>query len=198
MQSGNACGWDDQVVRTISSREVYRNAWLSVREDEVVRADGSAGVYGVVDKPDFALVIPQDLDGFWLVEQFRYPVGRRAWEFPQGSWGAGASGSNIALARSELTEETGLRAGQLRHLGHLYEAYGFCSQGFDVYLATDLQIGAVAREETEQDMVHRAVSEKEFRRMIQTSEVVDGATLAAYSLLLMARESNETNPSPGQ
>jgi len=198
MQSGNACGWDDQVVRTISSREVYRNAWLSVREDEVVRADGSAGVYGVVDKPDFALVIPQDLDGFWLVEQFRYPVGRRAWEFPQGSWGAGASGSNIDLARSELAEETGLRAGQLRHLGHLYEAYGFCSQGFDVYLATDLQIGAVAREETEQDMVHRAVSEKEFRRMIQTSEVVDGATLAAYSLLLMARESNETNPSPGQ
>jgi 8-oxo-dGTP pyrophosphatase MutT (NUDIX family) len=122
MQSGNACGWDDQLVRTISSREVYRNAWLSVREDEVVRADGSAGVYGVVDKPDFALVIPQDLDGFWLVEQFRYPVGRRAWEFPQGSWGAGASGSNIDLARSELTEETGLRAGQLRHLGHLYEA----------------------------------------------------------------------------
>jgi hypothetical protein len=69
-QRGNACGWDDRVVRTISSREVYRNAWLSVRDDEVVRADGSTGVYGVVDKPDFALVIPQDLDGFWLVEQF--------------------------------------------------------------------------------------------------------------------------------
>jgi len=198
MQRGNACGWDDRVVRTISSREVYRNAWLSVRDDEVVRADGSTGVYGVVDKPDFALVIPQDLDGFWLVEQFRYPVGRRAWEFPQGSWGAGVSGSTIDLARSELAEETGLRAGQLRHLGHLYEAYGFCSQGFDVYLATDLRTGAVAREETEQDMVHRDVSEKEFRRMIQTGEVVDGATVAAYSLLLMDRESNETNPSPRQ
>ena len=164
----------------------------------MVRADGSAGIYGVVDKPDFALVIPQDVDGFWLVEQFRYPVGRRAWEFPQGSWGAGASGSTSDLARSELAEETGLRAGQLRHLGHLYEAYGFCSQSFDIYLATDLQIGAGAHEETEQDMVHRAVSEKQFRRMIQTGEVVDGATLAAQSLLLMDRESNETNPSPRQ
>ena len=184
------------MVRTISSREVYGNAWMSVREDEVVRADGSTGIYGVVDKPDFALIIPQDHEGFWLVEQFRYPVGRRAWEFPQGSWGAGASGSIIDLARSELAEETGLRAGQLRHLGHLYEAYGFCSQGFDVYLATDLQTGAVAREETEQDMDHRAVSEKEFRRMIQAGEVVDGATLAAYSLLLMARESDEANSSP--
>lgn len=146
------------------------------------------GIYGVVDKPDFALVIPQDLDGFWLVEQFRYPVGRRAWEFPQGSWGAGAGGSASDLARSELAQETGLRAGRLRHLGHLYEAYGFCSQGFDVYLATDLLTGAVAREETEQDMVHRSVSEEEFRRMIRVGEVVDGASLAAYSLLLMGRQ----------
>ena len=177
-------------MRRISSREVYRNAWLSVREDEVVRADGSTGIYGVVDKPDFALIIPQDPAGFWLVEQFRYPIGRRAWEFPQGSWGAGASGSTSDLARCELAEETGLRAGQLRHLGHLYQAYGFCSQGVDIYLATDLQTGAVAREETEQDMVHRAVSEKEFRAMIQTGEVVDGATLAAHTLLLMARESD--------
>jgi 8-oxo-dGTP pyrophosphatase MutT (NUDIX family) len=176
---------------------VYCNAWLSVREDEVARADGSTGIYGVVDKPDFSLVIPQELGGFWLVEQFRYPVGRRAWEFPQGSWGAGASGSADDLARSELAEETGLRAGRLRHLGHLYEAYGFCSQGFDVYLATDLQPGAVAREETEQDMVHRSVSEKEFRRMIQVGEIVDGASLAAYSLLLMERQADEANPSPG-
>ena len=183
-------------MRAISSREVYRNAWMSVREDEVVRADGRTGIYGVVDKPDFALVIPQDLDGFWLVEQFRYPIGRRAWEFPQGAWGAGASGSTIDLARSELAEETGLRAGQLRHLGHLYKACGFCSQGFDVYLATDLQIGAVAREETEQDMVHRAVSEKEFRRMIQSGEVVDGGTLAAYSLLSLDRQSDEMSTFP--
>ena len=191
-------GWDDRVVRTTSSREVYRNDWMSVREDEVVRANGSTSIYGVVDKPDFALVIPQDLDGFWLVEQFRYPIGRRSWEFPQGAWGAGASGSTIDLARSELAEETGLRAGQLRHLGHLYKACGFCSQGFDIYLATDLQTGAVAREEAEQDMVHRAVSEKEFRRMIQIGEVIDGGSLAAYSLLSMDRQWADTIPSPCQ
>jgi ADP-ribose pyrophosphatase len=193
---GSSGGWDDRSVRTISSREVYRNAWMSVREDEVVRADGSTGIYGVVDKPDFALIIPQDLNGFWLVEQFRYAVGRRAWEFPQGSWGAGSSGSAIDLARSELAEETGLRAGTMRHLGHMYHAYGFCSQGFDVYLATDLLTGAVAREKTEQDMVHRAVSEREFRRMIQIGEVVDSGTLAAYSLLSMDRQSDGMNPFP--
>lgn len=174
-------------MRQLSSREVYRNAWMSVREDAVERADGSTGSYGVVDKPDFALVVPQTEDGFWLVEQFRYPVGRRAWEFPQGSWGAGSAGSATDLARTELAEETGLRAGSLRHLGHLYGAYGFCSQGVDVYLATDLRPGEVSREESEQDMQHRAVSEDEFRRMVRAGDVVDGATLAAYSLLLLSR-----------
>lgn len=160
---------------------------MSVREDQVVREDGSSGTYGVVDKPDFALVIPQDQDGFWLVEQFRYPVGRRAWEFPQGSWGTGASGSAADLARSELAEETGLRANRLQHLGHLYEAYGFCSQGFDVYLASDLARGEVAREESERDMQHRSVTEQEFRRMIRAGDIVDGASVAAYSLLLLHR-----------
>ena len=41
-------------VRTTSSREVYRNPWLRVREDTVERDDGSHGIYGVVERPDFA------------------------------------------------------------------------------------------------------------------------------------------------
>lgn len=171
-------------MRSLHSREVYRNAWMSVREDQVVREDGTTGIYGVVDKPDFALVVPQDdAGGFWLVEQFRYPVGRRAWEFPQGSWGAGGAGTSADLARAELAEETGLRAAELRHLGHLYEAYGFCSQGCDVYLATGLSSGRPAREESERDMRHRHVSEQDFQQMVRSGEVVDGASLAAYALL---------------
>jgi 8-oxo-dGTP pyrophosphatase MutT (NUDIX family) len=172
-------------VETVSSHEVYRNAWMRVREDEVRRSDGSTGVFGVVDKPDFALVIPRDERGLWLVEQYRYPVRRRAWEFPQGSWGTGASGSAPELAAAELREETGLQADELRHLGHLYEAYGFCSQGFDVYLATGLRTGPPRRESTERDMQHRHVSEREFRELITRGDIVDGPSVAAYGLLLL-------------
>ena len=67
------------IVRRVSTREVYRNPWMAVREDEIRRPDGSDGIYSVVDKPDFALVIPAEPDGFHLVEQYRYPVRRRAW-----------------------------------------------------------------------------------------------------------------------
>jgi predicted NUDIX family NTP pyrophosphohydrolase len=174
-------------VRTTGSREVYRNPWLRVREDAVERADGSAGVYSVVEKPHFALVLPAEHDGFWLVEQFRYPVGRRAWEFPQGTWTAGSEGSAEELARAELAEETGLRAGSLRHLGHLDLAPGLSTQEFDVWLATDLTQGPTAREATEADMRSAFVTETRLRAMVRDGRFTDGPSLAAYSLLLLDR-----------
>jgi 8-oxo-dGTP pyrophosphatase MutT (NUDIX family) len=174
-------------VRTTGSREVYRNPWIRVREDAVERADGSAGVYGVVEKPHFALVLPYERDGFWLVEQYRYPVGRRAWEFPQGTWTAGSGGTPAELARAELAEETGLRAGSLRHLGRLDLAPGLSTQEFDVWLATDLTPGPTAREATEADMQQAFVTEAELRAMVREGRFTDGPSLAAYSLLLLAR-----------
>ena len=104
-------------MEQLSSREVYRNPWMVVREDAVRCLDGSEGIYGVVEKPDFALVLPRGDGGFWMVEQFRYPVGRRAWEFPQGSSADAEVRDTESLARDELAEETGLRAGSLRYLG---------------------------------------------------------------------------------
>ena len=169
-------------MEQVSSRVVYRNPWMTVREDEIRQPDGSPGIYGVVEKPDFALVLPRCRDGFWLVEQFRYPVGRRAWEFPQGSWGSGATGDQAALARRELAEETGLRAGSMTHLGHLFEAYGYSTQGFDVYLATGLEEGAPDREVGEQDMIHRAFTDAEITGMIRSGQIVDAPSLAALTL----------------
>jgi 8-oxo-dGTP pyrophosphatase MutT (NUDIX family) len=159
---------------------------MSVREDEVVLPDGQPGLYGVVDKPDFALVVPREDDGsLWLVEQYRYPVERRSWELPQGSWPSGATGRPADLARAELREETGLRAAHLTHLGRLHEAPGFCSQGFDVWLATGLVAGPPEREATEQGMHVRRVSDVELRRMVRDGELVDAASLAAYALCVL-------------
>ncbi|GAA2019780.1 NUDIX hydrolase [Nakamurella flavida] len=177
---------------TTGSTVVYRNPWMSVREDTFRRPDGSAGVYGVVDKQDFSIVIAEaDIAGsgpaFHLVEQYRYPLSRRAWEFPMGTWPAGAGGSPLELARAELREETGVRAEEWRHLGHLNEAGGFCSQGFDVFHATGLTAGVHAREASEADMVHALVGEDEFGAMIDDGRVVDAATIAAYLLLLRHR-----------
>ncbi|AGZ43431.1 NUDIX domain-containing protein [Actinoplanes friuliensis] len=169
-------------MKQVSTRVVYSNPWMTVREDQIAHPDGTPGIYGVVEKRDFALVLPRWEDGFWLVEQFRYPIGRRAWEFPQGGWGHSATGTSAELARTELAEETGLRARSLVHLGHLYEAYGYSTQGFDVYLAEDLTEGDTAREQSEQDMVHRRFTDAEIAEALRSGRIVDAPSLAALTL----------------
>lgn len=169
-------------MRRLSSRIAYRNPWLVVREDEVALADGSTSIYGVVEKPDFAVVLPREVDGFWLVEQFRYPVGRRLWEFPQGSWSGAPQGSALDLARAELAEETGLRAEHWTHLGRLVHAQGMSPTAFDVFLAEGLSQGATDREVTESDMVHARIPDRELDAMIGDGRLADSASLAALTL----------------
>ncbi|MEV4497262.1 NUDIX hydrolase [Micromonospora arborensis] len=170
-------------VRRLASSEVYRNAWMRVREDRVLYADGSAGVYGVVEKPDYALVLPRQADGFYLVEQYRYPVSGRYWEFPQGSWpDDGGQWSAELLARAELREETGLVARSLRLLGRVHVAYGYATQACHVFLADDLTAGVPMRERTETDMRQRWVSLREIDEMVLDGRLVDSASLAALAL----------------
>ena len=116
--------WHRVRVETISSRQVYANSWMTVREDRIRRADGTDGIYGVIDKPTYALVIPRDGDRLHLVEQFRYPVGRRRWEFPAGTAPERAAQDPAELAVRELREETGLVAGRMELIGHLEVAPG--------------------------------------------------------------------------
>jgi ADP-ribose diphosphatase len=175
------------VIERLASREVYRNRWMRVREDDVRFPDGSMGIYSVVEKPDFALVIPWDGEAFYLVQQYRYPVEGRFWEFPQGSWDDRAPDRPPEdLARAELAEETGLRAGRLTHLGHLYEACGFSDQGFDVYLAEDLEQGEQRLTASEQDLVVRRFARSEVERMTRACEIKDAPSVAALALLLLS------------
>jgi 8-oxo-dGTP pyrophosphatase MutT (NUDIX family) len=174
-------------VKTRSSRIVYENRWIAVREDTVERADGSSGIYGVLEKRDFALAIPLDGDRLWLVEQYRYPIERRLWEFPQGTWDGEPGGDAAALARTELQEEAGLVAGSLEHLGYLHQAPGVANFGFDVFLATQLERVEPKRSIEEQDMRAAAFSLAEFERMARSGAITDAPTIAAWGLLGLAR-----------
>ncbi|GAA3924944.1 NUDIX hydrolase [Actinomadura viridis] len=176
-------------IRRLTSRVVYENRWMTVREDEIERLDGSRGIYGVIDKNDFAVVIPAENGGFHMVEEYRYPIGRRTWNFPQGSYPDRRTGVvPEELARHELAEETGFRAGKMTELGYLHGAHGTSSQGFHVFLATDLVPGESAREPEEQDMRQRFVTRAEFKELIRAGTITDDSTVAAYTLLLLHEE----------
>lgn len=171
-------------IRRLSSRPVYANRWMSVREDQVSFPDGSTGIFGVLDKPDFVVIVPIHADGrLQLVEQYRYPVGRRLWELPQGAWQDGAPFDADALAAGELAEETGLRAGRLERIGVLHQGAGFSSQAGHLYLATDLTSGPTAREHEEQDMRSAAFDLKTVLAMIADARMTDAMSVSALGLL---------------
>jgi 8-oxo-dGTP pyrophosphatase MutT (NUDIX family) len=177
---------EHELVATAST-VVYANRWMTVREDRTLRHDGAEGIYGVVDKPDFALVVPYADGGFHLVEQYRYPVKGRYWEFPQGSWETKPDADPLAVARRELAEETGLRAGSMTLLGHLFEAYGYCNQGFHVVLATDLTAGEPDLEESEAGLVSRWFPEADLWRLIAEGRLKDAPSIAALALFQQYR-----------
>jgi 8-oxo-dGTP pyrophosphatase MutT (NUDIX family) len=173
-------------IQTVATREIYRNSWLTLREDDIRRPDGSSGIYAVVDKPTYALVIARDGDRFHLVEQYRYPLGLRRWEFPQGAAPGLENSEPMELAERELREETGLRAEAMTLLGQLDVAPGMSSQRGWVFVATGITEGEHEREHEEQDMHSRWFSRAEVEQMMRDGEITCAQTIAAYALLLLS------------
>jgi 8-oxo-dGTP pyrophosphatase MutT (NUDIX family) len=171
-------------ITTLSSREVYRNPWLSVREDEILRSDGKRGFYGVVDKDDCAIILPIDHGRVWLVEQFRYTIQERALELPQGGWEMQVENPE-ELARGELKEELGLEAKEMTYLGTLWIAYGFANQKQHVFLATGLTPTDKEPDPEEHDLVARSVPVEEFEEMMLSGVIRDNCTLSAWGLYLL-------------
>jgi 8-oxo-dGTP pyrophosphatase MutT (NUDIX family) len=178
-------------ITTLSSREVYSNHWMRVREDEILRSNGEKGIYGVVDKDDSAIILPIDEGRVWLVEQFRYAIQERALELPQGGWEMEVENPE-ELARGELKEEIGLDAAQMTYLGFLWIAYGFTRQKQHVFLATGLTATENEPDAEEHDLVVHSVTVEEFEQMMLTGVIRDNCTLSVWALYLLwkARQSS--------
>lgn len=172
-------------IKTISSREVYRNPWTSVREDVIERANGQRGIYGVIDKDPASIIIPLEKTAkgefVYLIEQFRYTVGGRFAEFPQGGWEQ-ADVDPEELARGELREETGLTAEKMTQLSTLQIAYGVMNQKHHVFLAEGLSQGESEPDVEEHDLVLKRMSVQEFESMVLSGEIVDNCSIAAWGL----------------
>jgi 8-oxo-dGTP pyrophosphatase MutT (NUDIX family) len=171
-------------ITTLSSREVYRNHWMRLREDEILRSNGQKGIFGVVDKNDAAIILPIDQGRVWLVEQFRYTIQERAIELPQGGWEMEIDNPE-ELARGELKEEMGLDAAQMTYLGWLWIAYGFTRQKHHIFLATGLTQSEKDPDPEEHDLAIHCVSIGEFEEMMLTGVIRDNCTLAAWGLYLL-------------
>jgi 8-oxo-dGTP pyrophosphatase MutT (NUDIX family) len=168
---------------TLSSRIAYENRWTRVREDRIRRPDGSDGLYGVVERSDFVVVVPWQDGRLTLVEQYRYPVSRRMWEFPMGMWEQAPGTDPAVVAAGELREETGLVASRMLNAGEIFQGPGYCNQRGHIFLATQLTQRETEREVSEEDMICRSFTLGDFEAMIRNGTVREAMTISAFGLL---------------
>lgn len=164
--------------QTRTSRTVYANAWIEVREDAVTRPDGGEGVYGVVRlrHPAVFVVPVTDDDEVVLVEVDRYPTGRRSLEVPAG----GTDGQDpVEAGRRELAEETGLVAEEWQDLGEVHSLNGVCDAPGRVLLALGLRPGAATGQAEEGIVATHRLPWARVLDLVADGTITDNESIAA-------------------
>lgn len=167
---------------THERRLVYRNPWITVREDQVTRPDGRPGIYGVVEPVNIAtgVVALTDAGEVVLVGQFRYPTNVYSWELVEG--GAAPGEPPLAAARRELREEAGLEAARWTPLGgELHLSNCFTAERGFVFLAEGLREVGAEPEPTEV-LRQRRVPLRDALAMVERGELQDAVTVMGLLL----------------
>jgi len=163
--------------RIIKSRTVYKNPWISVREDGVIRPDGKHGIYGVVTILSGVGVVPvDDKKNIYLTKEFHYAVGRVTIEAVSGGMEGGES--KLKTAQRELEEELGFQAKKWTYLGKLYPLTSVISMENHLYLAQGLVKSSARPEGTEKIELVKIP----FRRALQwvkSGKISDATTIVA-------------------
>ncbi len=170
--------------KTLSSKPIYENPWMRLREDVAEMPDGRTTIYGVVTFGDCVGVVPfVDDDHVLLVRQYRYvQAENHRWEIPTG--GVHAEEKLEEAAQRELAEEGGYYAGRLVHISSYYTSKCICNETAHLYIGEDLMPVQIPPDDTE-FLERRVFPFEEALQMTLDGEILD--SMSVIGLLLAAR-----------
>ncbi len=162
----------------LSERRAYESRYLALDEYDVLKPNGDPGYYGVVRFKRVGVgALPIDADGnVYLVGQWRFALDAYSWEMPEG---AAEPEEDLAdTARRELEEEAGLRAGHVIEVLRMHMSNSVTDEVCAVFIATDLQAGLAAPDDTEVFRVARVPFAEALAAALD-GRVTDALTVAA-------------------
>lgn len=139
-----------------SSKKVYKNPWIEVKEDKVIRPDGTDGIFGIIDYgKGVTIVALNHKKELFLVKEFFYALNRFGIHLPSG--GVDTGETSLQAAKRELREETGVVAKTWKSLGYVDPLTQILSCPHELFLATDIQ--ELEKEEEEIENIKMPFSE---------------------------------------
>ena len=172
----------DFTEKTMSSEIVYTGEFLQVKRDVSLLVDGSEAKRENVVHPGAAMIIPLFKDRSILLErQYRYAVGIHCIEFPAGRSERGED--PITTAKRELVEETGYLADTWENLGLIHPGVGYTNEKIHIFLAKNLKMTNVARDEGEFLETFR-ISLDDAIVKLKAGEITDAKTIVGLFKLL--------------
>ncbi|HUQ64177.1 MAG TPA: NUDIX hydrolase [Acidimicrobiales bacterium] len=117
-----------------------------------------------------------------MVRQYRAAVDRELLEIPAGK--RDVEGEDVeTLARRELEEEIGMRAGKLVKLAEFYNSPGFCDEHSFVFMGLDLsETARAAQGIEEQHMAIERIALADVPGLITTGALIDAKSIIGLSL----------------
>ena len=125
--------------KTLSSRPVYENRWMQLREDVAEMPNGRTTIYGVVTFGDCVGVVPfVDADAGPPGPPVPLRAGARTIAGRSPPAGSRQGETLEEAAQRELAEEAGYRAGRLTHVSSYYTSKCICDETAHLYVGEDL------------------------------------------------------------
>lgn len=160
--------------KTIDSELVYEGPVFNVRRHQVQTPRGQT-VRDVVEHNGGSIMLAITDEGKILMErQFRKPLERVVLELPAGKTDSGENALTTAVR--ELEEETGYKAGSVKHLISYYPTCGYSNELLHIYLCRDLTPGNKNWDETEYLEILEYEAD-EIIDMIRENKILDSKTI---------------------
>ncbi len=173
-------------AQTLAKDTVFQSKWAKVLEEKYKLPNGNEEKYLVIEKASGVMILPIiEEDGklyTYLVQQYRYPIGKEVLQFPMGS--IESQVEPLEQAAKELKQETGLVADDLKLATKYYVDPGLSRQMCYVFIADGIaEQTAQELEETEQGMEVKKVTIEQLETMIEKGDITDAWVYAGMYIL---------------